>query len=682
MADRRRIVTLSANGVPSPVVDLERPDGGLVVVTNLVTNPSFEVDTAGWAVNAFGGALTRESGWASVGAWAGRYIKTGTGYGGAITPTGTAGMPVVGGAAYSFRAVLNIASNPQAIRCLLTWYTAAGAVDSTGYGTAEQVAAGLTGVRTLTFTNVAAPAAAAFVAVEIASTGNMGAADTLSFYFDAVMLTAGSTVPAYGDGDTAGWQWTGTPHASTSVQLTGQIVSVRDSFKITAPVAQPIMARRQRRYGGSRTVSETHDNGMISTTLLMSGQSTDDCLKVVSDLLTITQSARSDLFFEWRPDGATSSVFYEIRGPGRWNPNYKWIEMNGAQMLRVDLEFPVAPLARLAPLTFAIGSSTLPTVFTGVDAVTGDAPALADVTLRTTGGAAAPIWALLAWWKTVTATPLAGSVAPVGIIEAETATGLVTWAAIGTDANYRGSNGLRATTAGAGTASASFVVDPSVLAPDDFALGEVDIEVWARVELAAGVVSPRLTMSLTPDAGVSFGQPAYTAEFGSVGKPLVRPSSGTAFRRVRLGVLTMPVDPAQPLKWRIKVDASWAAGSAGVFGLDYLECTPARARACSKTGVANDAYYPDFIASTSDTSKTVRSDLSGLVGSAALNKGRDTGLGGSLIELPPGDVDFLLHLSSLVPDDPSSDSTSEQLSHTGVTGSIVVWPRVHLAKGT
>jgi hypothetical protein len=470
--------------------------------------------------------------------------------------------------------------------------------------------------------------------------------------------------------------------ATTVVDLAnaGVVQGVRDSFKVTMPQASPVMAKRQRRYGGARTVFETHDNGSISETLLVAGTSADDCLANVSSVLSVLSSARTDLFYEWRPDGATSSVFYEVRGPAKIDPSYRWVEFAGAQVLPVSIEIPVAPLARLAPQTFAIASTDLPAV-KALTAIGGDAPALADVTLRASGGSAAPVWALFGWWQTPTATPLAGSVAPVGVIEAETATGLSGWATGGLTAVWRGSDGLNVTTSGAGSASAAWVVDPSVLDADDFALGEVDIEVWARVAIAAGVVAPRLTLSLTPDAGTSFGSATYTPEYGSAGKLITRPSSGSVFRMVRLGVLTMPVDAAQPVKWRIKLDGSWAAGSAGAFGIDYVVCVPARARACSPSGVANDAYFPKFIASTSDTSKTIRSDLSGLVGSAAANKGRDSGLGGSLIELPPGDVSMLLKLSSLVADDPTSDTSGEQLAHT-VTGQVVVWPRVFLAKGT
>lgn len=463
------------------------------------------------------------------------------------------------------------------------------------------------------------------------------------------------------------------------LEQSGIYEAVRDSFRITPPPRSTVMSRRQRRYGGARPVFETHDNGVVSWTVLVQGTSVDNCLTRVSSMLAVTESARVDLYLEFRPDGATTSVFYELRGPARYAPGYRWVELAGANVLQVVLEFPVAPLARLASVSTAIASSTLPLLYASLPTIAGDAPALAEITLRTSGGTSAPIWGLFAWWRRVTATPIAGSVSPLGIIEAETATGLATWAAIGVDANYRGSNGIRATTAGAGTASAAWVVDPSVVDPDDFR-SEVDVEVWARVEMDGGVVSPRLTLSLVQDS--LLGNASYTPEFGVTGKLLTRPSSGARFRRVRLGVLTMPVDTGQPVKWRVKLDASWAAGSTGVFGVDYLELVPARARACGKSGVANDSAYPKFIASTADTSKTIRSDLSGLVGSAAANKGRDSGLGGSLLELPVGDVDVLLHLSSLVPDDPTSDTTSEQISHTGVTGSIVVWPRVHIAKGT
>jgi len=425
-------------------------------------------------------------------------------------------------------------------------------------------------------------------------------------------------------------------------------------------------------------VSESHENGAITWKALVKATTEDNCNLAVEALLGVLETARLDLFFEWRPDGATSSVFYEIRGPAKWQPEYKQMQYQGAKSMMVDIEIPVGPLARSAPSTQSISSTTFPLHKTDLTSIGGDAPALCDVSVRASGGSAAPIWALIGWCQRPSS-PLASSVAPFGIIEAETGS-LTTWSAIGTDAAFRGSNGIRTTTSGAGTAAAVFPVDPSTMAADAFTHGTIDIEVWARVELASGVVSPKLTLSLEPNAGASFGASQYSQEHGSAGKLLTLPSSGTRFRLVRLGTLTMPVDPVTPLKWDVKVAGSWAGGSSGAFGLDYLVMVPVKQRACGKTGVANDSSYPKFIASTSDTTKTIRSDLSGLVGSAAGNKGRDSGLGGAPIELPPGNVDLVVVLSSVVPDDPTVDTSSMQLSHTSTTGSLVITPRHWLVK--
>lgn len=452
--------------------------------------------------------------------------------------------------------------------------------------------------------------------------------------------------------------------------------AVRDSFQVKAAERKTVMAQQQRRYAGARAVGESHSNAAVAWKALVKAATPDAVNTALEGMLGVLEAARGDYFFEWRPDGATASVFYEIRGPGKWQADYSQIQYSGAGSVLVDVEIPVGPLARGVPATQTISSSTFPLHKTDLSAVGGDAPALCDVTLRSSGGSA-PIWALIGWCKRP-GSPLASSVAPFGIVEAESMSGLSTWAAIGTDANFRGSNGVRVSTSGAGTASGYVVVDPSTMAADDFTAGTVDIEVWARVEIASGVVSPKLTLSLEPNAGSGFGASQYSSEFGSAGRLLTLPSSGTRFRLTRLGTLTMPVDPAQPLKWNVKVAGSWAGGSTGNFGLDYLVLVPARQRACSKTGVANDSNYAPFISSTSDTSKTIRSDLSGLVGSAAANKGVDSGLGGSPIELPPGNVDMVLVLSSVVPDNPTVDTSSGAKEHTGVTGSVVVTPRYWL----
>lgn len=458
------------------------------------------------------------------------------------------------------------------------------------------------------------------------------------------------------------------------------VFSVRDSFDVKAATRKPVLAARGRRYAGARVVGESHDNGEISWQSLVKGATPDAVITNAEAFVAAVEQPRNDLYFEWRPDGATHSTFYEVRGPATWKLTYKWAQFQGALSMVVEFTIPVGPLALEAPTTINIASTTLPAVVQLGTAIGGSAPAMMDLALRTSGGTSPPIFAMVGWTKRPGA-PLAGSVAPFGVIEAETGASLATWA-VTADANYRGGSGLKATAAGAGSASAMFALDPSVMQSDDFMTGEVDIEVWGIVELAATLVLPTWTLSLQPNAGLSFGAEQFSAEFGSIGKLVAKPSSGTVKRMVKLGTLSMPVDVATPLKWNLKVAASWAAGSTGTCGLDYLILTPARQRALSPTSKANDSSYPKFISSTSDTNKKIRADLSGRVASGAGNFGRDSGLGGQLLELPPGNVDLLLKLSSLVPDDPTSDTTSEQLAHTGVTGTVTVWPRYWIGRGT
>jgi hypothetical protein len=458
--------------------------------------------------------------------------------------------------------------------------------------------------------------------------------------------------------------------------------SVQGAWQVKPGEAKPVWAIKQRPYGGAVQASETHDNGSIVSKVLVRGSTQDDALLDAESLFAALKTTRLDLFYEWRPDGATVSTFYEIRGVAKVTaPTYSWALYLQEKAWYVDYEIPVGPLARVAPTTITLGTPTLPAVVALGTAIPGSAPALADVQIRTgAGSGAAPVWAMFAWWKRAGA-PLAGSVAPVGIIEAETGT-LTTFVDTGVDATFRGSHGITATAAGAGTASAIFGLDPSVLDVDDFTLSDIDIEVWARVKLSSTLVSPRLTLSLLD--GNAVGRQQYTAEWGSVGKPLTVPSAGSAFRAVKLGTLSMPVDKATPLKWNAIVLASWAAGSTGSLEIDYFVLVPSRSRALSPSSKPLDGTFPKFISSNVDTSKVIRgADLSGRISAATAALARDAGLGGSLIELPPGNVDMLLWLSSVVPDDPTVDAQTQQLAHTLIspTSQVLVTPRFYLAKG-
>jgi hypothetical protein len=692
--DRRRIVTLGRDGRP-PL----NPD-----FINLVPNPSVEIDTSGLIVsNSVGvvaGTFARQSGWSDSGGFALRVSGTNAADTtarriGVASTTGTGGMPVDAGKPYVAQAKINVVSGivvsgTNGFRLTMLWYQANGspsAITAAQFGTFQ--AAPSPGLLTIPVAGTT-PADAAFGALLVDATVNT-VSDFVDYYVDSLILSPGTTLPfGYADGDTPGWGWTGIPHASASGMLTSTVkdledgvsyYAIQDTFQVKPGAPKPIMAERQRRFGGAVPVAETHDNGSIAWTSFVKSTTADGALARAEEIFSTLRAARRDLYVEWRATNATASTFYEVRGPATLSPAYKPRQFADSNSWAVDVEIPVAPLALGLPTPIPISSTTLPAVIALPTAIPGSAPALADVTLRTSGGSNPPIWAMIAW-STRPATTLPSSVAPFGIIEAETGSNLSGWASAA-DANYRGGNGLKVTASGAGAASAMFALDPSVLVVDDYALSDVDVEIWARVDLAAALVSPKLTLSLQPSAGTAFGGEQFAGDTGgSSGKLLTKPSSGTAFRPVKAGTLSMPVDKTAPLKWNLKVAGSWAAGSSGNFGLDYLWLTVSRQRALGPTGKPNDTSYPDFIASTADTQKRIRGgDLSGLVASGTGNFGRTYGLGGSPIELPPGNVDMLIKLSSLVPDDPGADTTSEQLTHTSVTGSVLVWPRFWLSQG-
>lgn len=707
MADRRRIVTLGRDGIP-PL----NPD-----IINLIPNPSselvngfpsFSASTAGQPA----AASVRSSSWARFGAWSARYTVARDDGASVVcrTPNGSSGAPIIGGHYFAARVSSRIAALTGATVCddyrmAIYFYTAAGAAASVPSVSGAAFASPVVGDQRDHYVIGQAPVDAAFASAgALVNLPNPGGAVALTLDVDAAMLvdlgttftgptgaaTLASDVPAYGDGDQSGWGWMGTAHASVSASLVSTIknledgvsyYAIQDTFQVKPGTPKPTMAERQRRFGGAVPVAETHDNGSIVWTSFVKSTTADGALARAEEIFTVLRAARRDLYVEWRATNATDSTFYEVRGPATLSPAYKPRQFADSNSWAVDIEIPVAPLATVMPIVIPIASTTLPAVVALPIAIPGSAPALADVTLRTSGGSNPPIWAMIAWAARPAAT-LASSVAPFGIIEAETAANLSGWT-VASDANYRGGSGLKVTASGAGTASGMFALDPSVLAVDDYALSDVDVEVWARVDLAAALVSPKLTLSLQPFAGTAFGGEQFAGDTGgSSGKLLTKPSTGSAFRPVKGGTLSMPVDPTAPLKWNLKVAASWAAGSSGIFGLDYLWLTPGRQRALGPTGKPNDSSYPDFIASTADTQKRIRGgDLSGLVASGAGNFGRTYGLGGSAIELPAGDVDMLFKLSSVVPDDPGVDTTSEQLAHTSVTGSVLVWPRYWLSKG-
>lgn len=454
--------------------------------------------------------------------------------------------------------------------------------------------------------------------------------------------------------------------------------AVRDTFQIQQGARGSSLAASGTRYGGGDIASEALENDKVAWQALVAGSTVDSVLANCEAIVAVTERSNFDTFIEWRHEEATESTYFPIRGPAEFNLTHSSVRLTSGKAEYVDLAFPVAPLAQGDVSSQAVGTTTVPAVVS-LSSIGGTAPAEMDILWRNSGEAVP--FCLYGWSKTP-GTPLSSSVAPFGIIDAETATDLSTWAAIGTDTDYRGSNGIRTTVSAAGSASATYSVDPSTMQPDDFTKNTIDIEVWARVELDEDVLAPRMTLSLEPHAGTAFGAVRYTPEYGSVGKLLVNKPTNAGdvlFRPVRLGTLTMPVDTANPLKWKVRVAASWTGG-AGVFGLDYLVMVPARRRACTPTGVSKGSSYPAFANTTSDITKLIRSDLSGMAASAAGALGPDVGMGGATIEPSPGATSVVIWPSTEVPDDPTAngDEMLRDLSIAGAT--FFITPRYYLVR--
>lgn len=176
---------------------------------NLYPNPSAETGTHGW--NAAGFTLTASTEAASVGTQSLRCASTGTApdlYT-PLTYADARSLKVDPSTQYTVSAHIYAAKAISA-QFRVTNRTSA---DVSGSALSSDVlsipAAAWTRI-SFTFTT---DATAAMVYVEHLITGVVSG-DV--FYVDAAMLHLGGTLLDYGDGDQAGWQWTGTVHDSIS----------------------------------------------------------------------------------------------------------------------------------------------------------------------------------------------------------------------------------------------------------------------------------------------------------------------------------------------------------------------------------------------------------------------------------------------------------------------------------
>lgn len=198
--------------------------------TNLCVNPTFEVNTTGWVVNAGSWAsatatrVSSPSFYGPSGDYACRlqFTKdaTATERVGTFECKGEVGT-VTPGAKYSLSVPVSVTDAPaKGVQVAVVWYKAAGTSISTSSGASTL----LTGEQRLTVPNLTAPAEASFasVIVEIVSATS---GDTIDLLIDSVQLEPGTVVTNYFDGDMPGCSWSGARHASKSTRLSSGVAA-------------------------------------------------------------------------------------------------------------------------------------------------------------------------------------------------------------------------------------------------------------------------------------------------------------------------------------------------------------------------------------------------------------------------------------------------------------------------
>lgn len=123
------------------------------------------------------------------------------------------------------------------------------------------------------------------------------------------------------------------------------VSTVRDSLTVSAPNPLRVSAGLGGRWGGQRTAGESYENGQVSVRLLVRGSSKDDSLARISRIAKATDVRWRGYYLEWRPDGATRSTFFELRGPAGWELGYRWIVFQATGAIELGVNFQVAPLA-------------------------------------------------------------------------------------------------------------------------------------------------------------------------------------------------------------------------------------------------------------------------------------------------------------------------------------------------
>ena len=210
----------------------------------------------------------------------------------------------------------------------------------------------------------------------------------------------------------------------------------------------------------------------------------------------------------------------------------------------------------------------------------------------------------MAWWKRLPAPP-SGYSQCFGLIEAEDGTSLDEFTT-SSNAAFHGGGILTIADVSAATApaKASFKISTAGITERS-----ATIENVGPLSISSGVQSPIATISATAAETTGF---ASTATSGAGWCSDHAPSG-----HVRHAGEARDADVAR--SWSVRQVVARREYRLGpeadtAFGFDWLMLVPANQRAASPTGEALDDAYPRFMpAGTGASSKTIRSDLSGVL---------------------------------------------------------------------
>ncbi|MDB5179414.1 MAG: prepilin-type N-terminal cleavage/methylation protein [Candidatus Saccharibacteria bacterium] len=215
---------INNNSTPANGACAGHAAGGGIAITNLHTNPALGTDTTNWSViNAAGstGTQTRQTVGGPAGIVSTFYRDTitssitGSPLQLTFSAAGTAAVPVSASSDYTISVYLRTSyAITNGFRLDVGQYDSAGTgIGSDSVGTLVPATVNVWQRVSRTFTSASN---GVYIRPKIAYSGGAGAPSNNTFDATAVLITAGTTLYNYGDGNSSGWAWNGVLNNSTS----------------------------------------------------------------------------------------------------------------------------------------------------------------------------------------------------------------------------------------------------------------------------------------------------------------------------------------------------------------------------------------------------------------------------------------------------------------------------------